>query len=986
MRTTQVRFRLSGNDSGIAVSYVVQPGANSLGTHPGNDLVLREQSVSRQHAVLTVDPTSGATEVRDTASTNGTFVNGRLVTSSAVHPGDRLTFGGVTLCLEEAAARDTELAVSLGMPPDGDAPKVSCQSQSTEVTGADCFAHGIGSWQRPLEQLIAELTQPRPVLGHALHSFLEGLGTHGGCIATWLEGPDPVVHASWGQWTGLTDHPGVTRRLAQLRHGSDAHKPSVQYLQGEPPIISVLGATADGELHGLLICGVVPGEREVVPLLRAVFRLFRHSLSHDASRPPINLRPQRSGLVFPDDYIVCRSPAMSVVYEQIAAAVASRLPVLLVGETGVGKEPLARTVHLSSDRRVSSFVTINCAAIPSELLEAELFGIGAGVATALAAAHQVNLIHRDIKPSNIMVERRQDGTWHPYLLDFGLSRNLSIRGDNVRPTQQSRPLRADSTVPLELTEVGHVVGTPAFMAPEQAKGDAAAIGEPSDVFSLGATMYAVLGGHPPFTGTTQREILERVVASEPIPLKDHSKEIPRDLAAIVMRCLDKNPNQRYPAAVAVADDLRAFLQGYPVSAVRPTLRYVAAKAVARRPFVTAVLVLVLAAASAFGSLWIHARWSATQEALVAAKMGHRVAETKSYLWKARSVPLHDIRPHIAEARKQMASVRTAMASAGGTVRGAGHQALGEAHLELDELEEASHHLHAAWQSGYRTTEGAFAMARTVGGLYRRDLAEVEHIREARLRELRLEEIRSKFGHELMTWWRRIEDSTGSSHQLLEAMVASHEGQIDEALHSCAMLIDIAPWIYEAHLISGDLHLLQAAKEQPMSDPWLSSINRARSSFGAAAQLAPSDLRCHLGRARTELFVFERCETPGHEEGFLETVEAESALGEAQRIDPSHPELLRSAARLQQHMARSAASQRRSQLLQDGLAQLNPLIERNAPDARALLLAARLLLAQGGDSQRTHAWALLQRAIAINPFLATEASALQGQYGHPTPVS
>lgn len=107
-------------------------------------------------------------------------------------------------------------------------------------------------------------------------------------------------------------------------------------------------------------------------------------------------------------------------------------------------------------------------------------------------------------------------------------------------------------------------------------------------------------------------------------------------------------------------------------------------------------------------------------------------------------------------------------------------------------------------------------------------------------------------------------------------------------------------------------------------------------------------------------------------------EAESALREARRIDPTHPELLRSTARLRLYMARSASAQRRSQLLQDGLAQLNPLIDRDVPDARALLVAAHLLLAQGGDSHRTDASVLLQRAISINPLLATEASTLQGK--------
>jgi serine/threonine-protein kinase len=367
--------------------------------------------------------------------------------------------------------------------------------------------------------------------------------------------------------------------------------------------------------------------------------------------------------------------------------------------------------------------------------------------------------------------------------------------------------------------------------------------------------------------------MERVVSDDPAPLRELSRETPGDLAAVVMRCLSKDPNQRYPSAAAVAADLRAFLEGYPVSAVRPTLRYVALKTVTRRPLLTAVLAIVVLAAAAFGGLWVHTRWSAVRQAVVAAKMGHRVAEAKSLLWRARTAPLHDIRPHLAEVRRQMDVIRTEMATAGRTARGTGHLALGEAHLALRELEHAEHHLRTAWSSGYQTPEGAFAMARAVAGQYRDGLSSVEHIRDARLRELRLEEIRSTLGVELVAWWQRTEDRASTPSELLAALVASHEGRIDDALAACSKVLDAAPWMYEAHLIAGDLHLLRAAEEQPLSERWFALIDHARSAFRAAVTLAPSDPSCRIGAARAELFVFERCTAPGQEERILAAVEA-----------------------------------------------------------------------------------------------------------------
>jgi Tol biopolymer transport system component/predicted Ser/Thr protein kinase len=176
----------------------------------------------------------------------------------------------------------------------------------------------------------------------------------------------------------------------------------------------------------------------------------------------------------------------------------------------------------------------------AQLEQREAVDVVRQVAEAVDAAHQLGIVHRDLKPANIMLERTSDG-WHAWVLDFGLAREVD----------------------KSLTH--GMVGTPQFMAPEQARGDTAAIGPATDVWALGVTLYSLVAGKPPFDGASALEILRKVETAEPPPLL----RVPRELAAVVLRCLEKSPSQRYGTAAALARDLAAFQRGDPVSARAP---------------------------------------------------------------------------------------------------------------------------------------------------------------------------------------------------------------------------------------------------------------------------------------------------------------------------------------------------------------------------------------------------------------------------------
>jgi serine/threonine-protein kinase len=156
------------------------------------------------------------------------------------------------------------------------------------------------------------------------------------------------------------------------------------------------------------------------------------------------------------------------------------------------------------------------------------------VAQAVDAAHHRGIVHRDLKPGNILLA--VDGT--PKLTDFGLARRLEGSAG--------------------LTQSGVAVGTPSYMAPEQASGKVRDIGPAADTYALGAILYELLTGRPPFRAETSAETLRQVVAEDPVPPSRLNAAVPRDLGTICLKCLEKDPKRRYPSTQALAEDLQRF--------------------------------------------------------------------------------------------------------------------------------------------------------------------------------------------------------------------------------------------------------------------------------------------------------------------------------------------------------------------------------------------------------------------------------------------
>ncbi|MBM4034856.1 MAG: serine/threonine protein kinase [Planctomycetes bacterium] len=207
----------------------------------------------------------------------------------------------------------------------------------------------------------------------------------------------------------------------------------------------------------------------------------------------------------------------------------------------------------------------------------------AALARGVGYAHEHGVVHRDIKPANVMVDKE---TGEPVLTDFGLAKELRQQGS-------------------ELTGLGMMVGTPAYMAPEQAMGQPALIGPHTDVYALGGVLYELLCGRPPYLGTLS-EILYRLQNEDPVPLRKLNHRVHRDLETICLKALAKEPGARYASAVALAEDLERFSAGEPIRARRMGVVGAVVRKARRNPVAAAFALALLVAAAVTGYVLVHA--------------------------------------------------------------------------------------------------------------------------------------------------------------------------------------------------------------------------------------------------------------------------------------------------------------------------------------------------------------------------------------------
>ncbi len=375
-----VGYCLRGEIGGMEQVYPLEPGVNQLGSLAKNDIALAANGVSRHHARLKV--VDGRLEIEDLSSKNGTFVSGQRIDQVLINPGQAVRFGPVRLIFETFHRDDGELAIAF---------ESAISEQTGTVPVMQSSAAGLGGtlvrqWLRMSERFHLRLfSKIDGDFGSAMGLLVEELHLEGAAILEIPEDKLPIILAASGEV--VREATDELKRVWPAYLASGPRPGIVFQTDSETTPAMTLAALKIPGMDPLVLVlwGGFPGRVDSESLLRLLVTMLA------PCRPRLEglgeeTRPKEfPGLIFPPGYVYAQSQAMAKIYRLMQTLAMGDLPVLIIGETGVGKEYLAQILHQSSPRRDGPYMAINCAAIPAELLEAELFGIGEGVATGVSA-------------------------------------------------------------------------------------------------------------------------------------------------------------------------------------------------------------------------------------------------------------------------------------------------------------------------------------------------------------------------------------------------------------------------------------------------------------------------------------------------------------------------------------------------------------------------------------------------------------------------
>ena len=381
-RCYQLRGEIEGRDQRLRLA----AGVNRFGNLPENDFVLTSSGVSRRH--LEIEVGVEHLVLVDLGSKNGTFVNGRRARRAHLKVADEIGIGELKLRLERLEGDDAVLGLELTgavRPAPADADSGFAERETTRLM-QDAGVEVVGPWLELIDGVVDQLAGPSRELSGALQRIAQALEVGVCCLVEQAFDARAGIVAAAGAVDPSEIEPALAAfRAAAGEPSAAGHAPATRafHAGGTTPATGIVLLAADRLPLGLMVVGSVAAPAEVERLLATLLRLFAHLRygASDARRRHDDV----PGLRWPEGYIPGTSAAMAALHEQVRAVAPGDAPVLILGETGVGKELVARMLHVSSPRHRQAFVALNCAAIPADLLEAELFGVEKGAATGVAA-------------------------------------------------------------------------------------------------------------------------------------------------------------------------------------------------------------------------------------------------------------------------------------------------------------------------------------------------------------------------------------------------------------------------------------------------------------------------------------------------------------------------------------------------------------------------------------------------------------------------